>query len=65
MNRSAAMADGEGHRPPLASPPEFNSEEDMATVNLDSLKAGLPSPGIKVGFHGDPTEERPPLAGHL
>ncbi|OIW33417.1 Pkinase-domain-containing protein [Coniochaeta ligniaria NRRL 30616] len=37
----------------------------MTTVRLDSLKANLPSPGIKVDFHGDPTEERPLLAPHL
>ena len=59
------MAEEEGHRPPLASPPEFNSEEDMTTMKLSSLKESLPSPGIKVEFHGDPTEERPPLAAHL
>lgn len=64
MVKSLDMADEKGDRPPLASPPEFNSEEDMTTVKLDSLKADLPSPGIKVDFHGDQTEERPALAPH-
>jgi hypothetical protein len=63
--RPPNMADDESHRPPLASPPEFNSEEDVTTVKLDALKADLPSPGIKVDFPGEPVEARPQLAGHL
>lgn len=59
------MADEESQRPPLASPPMFNSEEDMGMAKLDSLKADLPSPGIKVDFHGDESEERPLFVPHL
>lgn len=59
------MIEDDGHRPPLASPQEFHSEADMSSLKLDSMKAGLPSPDIRVDFHGDPTDERPPLTAHL
>ncbi|KAB5570527.1 CAMKK/META protein kinase [Coniochaeta sp. 2T2.1] len=34
-------------------------------MKLDPLKESLPSPGIKVEYHGDPAEERPPLTAHM
>lgn len=59
------MVEAEVRQPPPASPRQFSSVEDVSTAKVDSLKADLPSPGITVDFHGDPTEERPPLAEHM
>jgi hypothetical protein len=61
------MEDQAGHRPPLASPAEFNSEGALANAGDQESTSNLPSPGINVEFHGDSQSERerPSLFAHL